>query len=48
MDLYPAGGRGDVLPLILGSPSLDEGHSDDGHLVQVVGGVEVSLGAVLQ
>ena len=40
MDLYPAGGAGDVLPVVLRAPALDEAHADGAHLGQVVDGLK--------
>ena len=36
VDLNPAGGGGDVLPVVLRPPALHEGHPDGAHLGQLV------------
>ena len=35
MDFNPAGGRGDVLPVIVGAPTFDEGHPNRAHFGQI-------------
>ena len=39
VDFDPAGGRGDVLPMIISAPPFDEGHADRAHLSQVEDGL---------
>ena len=40
VDLNPAGGGGDVLPVVLRPPALHEGHPDGAHLGQLVHSLE--------
>ena len=48
VNLYPTRGGGDVLPVVIRPPALNEGHPDGAHLGQLVHGLEALIDALLE
>lgn len=48
MHLYPAGGAGDVLSVILCTPALDKAHPNGAHLSELVDGLKAMVDRLRQ